>query len=125
VTGFRDIGGMSLRARTALEEHFGAGGSLEEAAERSDEELLSIPGFGRSSLLRLRQWQGVGSQGQELPPGEEELAREVLLELVRARKKAPPALAREAWELAREFVACRGQGCSRVGQGQDETRHEE
>jgi hypothetical protein len=49
------LGSMSPRARWALK----CAGitTLEAAAGRPDEELLAIPHFGESSLVRLRAWQ--------------------------------------------------------------------
>jgi hypothetical protein len=57
------LGSMSPRARWALKcanIH-----TLEDAASRPDEELLAIPHFGESSLVRLRAWQ---ANPADLPP---------------------------------------------------------
>lgn len=49
------LASMSPQARWALRK---AGiATLEGAAARPDEELLAIPGFGESSLVRLREWE--------------------------------------------------------------------
>lgn len=57
------LGSMSPRARWALKQ---AGiFTLEDAAARPDEELLAIPHFGESSLVRLRAWQ---ANPADLPP---------------------------------------------------------
>lgn len=57
------LGSMSPRARWALK----CAGitTLEGAAARTDEELLAIPHFGESSLVRLRAWQ---ANPADLPP---------------------------------------------------------
>lgn len=57
------LGSMSPRARWALK----CAGitTLEAAAARPDEELLAIPHFGESSLVRLRAWQ---ANPADLPP---------------------------------------------------------
>lgn len=57
------LGSMSPRARWALKcaKIF----TLEDAAARTDEELLAIPHFGESSLVRLRAWQ---ANPADLPP---------------------------------------------------------
>jgi hypothetical protein len=57
------LGSMSPRARWALKQ--ASIFTLEDAASRPDEELLAIPHFGESSLVRLRAWQ---ANPADLPP---------------------------------------------------------
>lgn len=90
------LSSMSPQARWALKSDgiF----TLEDAAARSDDELLAIQGFGPSSLVRLRAWQANPSDlpapaGRFLSETREDRVH-ALYGVLRANGQ-PPAVARE------------------------------
>lgn len=89
---------MSPRATAALK----AAGieTAEEAAAKSDEELVAIPGFKGESLGRLREWQR--AQSAKADPVEP-LAEKLLLEMVKVSNNPGPGLAGTAWQTAARF----------------------
>lgn len=107
-TPLNHLAEMSIRGQAALRQ---AGYvSLEDAGVKSDEDLLALPGFGPSSLERLRAWQAGGTGEEKLQGGvfprtmtQEILAREILLILVRENRKAATDYSVQAKALAGEF----------------------